>query len=140
MNTIVKISNAPGFNSLFVIYRIMSSLSLTPILKKPGFMSPANRKRVLFSVTSPDRVRTLILNFQRTVDPALYTEVFQGLSKEPEGEQLLWLSQMTECVPLLDRRVDKLVLEFLVSFQIPVLYIFTHFHIISFPVLLYQLQ
>lgn len=85
-------------------------------------MSPATRKKVLFSVTTPDRVRTLILNFQRTVDPAVYYEVFTGLSKEPEGEQLLWLSQMTECVPLLDRKVDKLVLEFLVSSQIRVFY------------------
>ncbi|KAK3855289.1 hypothetical protein Pcinc_038298 [Petrolisthes cinctipes] len=93
--------------------RVITTMPLTPILKKPGFMSPSTRKRVLFSVTAPDRVHALILNFQRTADPTLYSDAFRGLPNEPESEQMSWLSQMTECVPLLDRKVDKLVLEFL---------------------------
>ena len=63
-----------------------------------------------------ETARSLIFKFRDTRDPSVFSSTFEILATSAsEDEKISWLSQMTECVPLLDQKVDMLVLEFLVS-------------------------
>uniref|UniRef100_A0A0P4WLS6 RNA polymerase I-specific transcription initiation factor RRN3 n=1 Tax=Scylla olivacea TaxID=85551 RepID=A0A0P4WLS6_SCYOL len=87
-------------------------MPLTPILRKPSVMSPVSNKKVLFCMR--ETARSLIFKFRDTRDPSVFASTFEILATSAsEDEKISWLSQMTECVPLLDQKVDLLVLEFL---------------------------
>ncbi|XP_071550858.1 RNA polymerase I-specific transcription initiation factor RRN3 isoform X2 [Panulirus ornatus] len=88
-------------------------MPLTPILKKTSLlMSPTFHKRVLFNTN--ENVRSLILKYIETNDLSHINNVLKVLSTSgSQSELIYWLSQMTECVSLLDRRTDKLIMEFL---------------------------
>ncbi|MPC20294.1 RNA polymerase I-specific transcription initiation factor RRN3 [Portunus trituberculatus] len=87
-------------------------MPLTPILRKASIMSPVTNKKVLFCMR--ETARSLIFKFQDTRDPSVFASTFEILATSAsEDEKISWLSQMTECVPLLDQKVDMLVLEFL---------------------------
>ncbi|XP_063856992.1 RNA polymerase I-specific transcription initiation factor RRN3-like isoform X4 [Scylla paramamosain] len=87
-------------------------MPLTPILRKPSVMSPVSNKKVLFCMR--ETARSLIFKFRDTRDPSVFASTFEILTTSAsEDEKISWLSQMTECVPLLDQKVDLLVLEFL---------------------------
>lgn len=63
-----------------------------------------------------ETARSLIFRFRDTQDQSVFTSTFDTIGvSASEEEKLSWLSQMTECVPLLDQKTDTLVLEFLVS-------------------------
>ncbi|XP_069956784.1 RNA polymerase I-specific transcription initiation factor RRN3 isoform X2 [Cherax quadricarinatus] len=86
-------------------------LITTPILKKSPMVSSA-RKRVLFA--NQETARSVILKYRESGNPSHFTNVFKDLSVSgSHSDLLLWLSQMTECVSLLDRKADNIVLEFL---------------------------
>lgn len=102
-----------------IVFQVVADqviMPLTPILKKQSYLaSPASSKRVIF--TTQETARSVILNYHKTGDSSHFARVLHSLLMSgSQSEQLSWLSQMTECVSLLDRRADKLVLEFLVSF------------------------
>lgn len=61
-----------------------------------------------------ETARSLIFKFRETRDPSVFARTFEILATSAsEDERISWLAQMTECVPLLDQKVDVLVLEFL---------------------------
>lgn len=87
-------------------------MPLTSILKKNALDSPSSNKKVLFCMR--ESARSLIFKFRDTRDQSVFASTFDTLKgSASEDEKLSWLSQMIECVPLLDQKADILVLEFL---------------------------
>ncbi|KAG7158707.1 RNA polymerase I-specific transcription initiation factor RRN3-like [Homarus americanus] len=84
----------------------------TPILKKQAPAASSACKRVVFNTSQT--IHSIILKFRESGDSSHFSSLFNDLSTSgSKSELLLWLSQMTECVPLLDRQADKIVLQFL---------------------------
>lgn len=91
-------------------------MPLTSVIKKPPSHSRASEPIERVILNKPDSVRSTILSYRETGDQSIYVNAFLKLkTSESLEEKLLWLSQMTECVSLLDRKADKVVMEFLVS-------------------------
>ncbi|XP_045607700.2 RNA polymerase I-specific transcription initiation factor RRN3 [Procambarus clarkii] len=100
---------------MHIFYRLdadFAMMPLTPILKKRQSIMNSSSKRVLFSTREP--ARSVILKYRETGNSSHFDKIFEDLATSGTTVDLLsWLNQMTDCVTLLDRQADKLVLEFL---------------------------
>lgn len=91
-------------------------MPLTSVIKKPPSHPRVSEPIERVILNKPDCVRSTILSYRETGNQSIYVNAFLKLkNSESLEEKLLWLSQMTECVSLLDRKADKVVMEFLVS-------------------------
>jgi len=93
----------------------MIKMALTPILKttpRNPLASPSTGRRVMFAVG--DTPMSVVSKYRNTLDEACFKSIFQKLDTlSSKNERIAWLHKMTEMVPVLDKQIDKLVLEFL---------------------------
>lgn len=112
------IENLSYYSSLSVLQLLhpQDTMPLTSVIKKPPSHPRATEPIERVILNKSDLVRSTILRYRETGDQSIYVNAFLKLkASESLEEKLSWLSQMTECVSLLDRKADKVVLEFLVS-------------------------
>lgn len=89
-------------------------MPLTSVIKKPPSHPRVSEPIERVILNKPDCVRSTILSYRETGNQSIYVNAFLKLkNSESLEEKLSWLSQMTECVSLLDRKADKVVMEFL---------------------------
>lgn len=92
-------------------------MALTPIIKdhqspRNPLASPTTGKKVMFDIVG-DLPKSLVLEYKKYRSEDNYKTTFQKLEKQSsKNEKIGWLEKMTELVPILDKRIDNLVLEF----------------------------
>ena len=62
-------------------------------------------------------VRSFICEFKNFGNSAEFEQAMKSLCERDLATRLSWVTQMTDCVTLLDKKADILVLSFLVSFS-----------------------